>query len=234
MSFSRHPSLRQVGTLTSSHRGGNASDLADAAHYRGIDLLETDVWYYRGNVEVRHHNRIPYTPILWERWSLALAWPTPPPRLEDLLKQTRADALLFLDFKGNDLRLGPAALEIHRRLAPDHAMAICGRNYPQLDVIANEPDVIPFYSVGKEEEFSEAWSRLQTMQWPAISLSYRLATAERIDQLKSIGTTIICWTVNDQAVIDRLLALGVDGFTSDRTELLTALLEPETAEQEKS
>ena len=47
-------------------------------------------------------------------------------------------------------------------------------------------------------------------------------TKERLEEARSLGLTVIPWTVNDAPTINRLLDLGVDGIISDRPDLVIA------------
>jgi glycerophosphoryl diester phosphodiesterase len=49
--------------------------------------------------------------------------------------------------------------------------------------------------------------------------------AGRVAEAHSLGLRVVPWTVNDPADMERLLAFKVDGMTSDRPDVLRALLE---------
>jgi glycerophosphoryl diester phosphodiesterase len=49
-------------------------------------------------------------------------------------------------------------------------------------------------------------------------------TRERVDEAHRYGVRVYPWTVNDTSEMRRLLDLGVDGITTDRPDLLRALL----------
>lgn len=51
-------------------------------------------------------------------------------------------------------------------------------------------------------------------------------TRERVEEAHRLGVRVFPWTVNDTTEMRRLLALGVDGITTDRPDLLRALLRP--------
>jgi glycerophosphoryl diester phosphodiesterase len=54
---------------------------------------------------------------------------------------------------------------------------------------------------------------------------YQDLNAQRIAEAHEAGLRVVPWTVNATADMERLLALGVDGMTSDRPDVLRALLE---------
>lgn len=49
-------------------------------------------------------------------------------------------------------------------------------------------------------------------------------TAERLEEAHRLGIRVFPWTVNDTTEMKRLLAMGVDGITTDRPDLLRPLL----------
>ena len=227
-----HPGLPSHRPLAIAHRGGNTIEDAQRTIALGCDLIETDIWYRNGHLELRHKHRLGPLPILWERWSLALA--INQLKLDDLLDTIDEDSLLFLDLKGEEEELGPAIVEEMRRTRPGHRIALCGRCYPQLDAVLGEPDVTVFYSVGEEREWPEAWPRLEAMPWPALSLHRKLATPATMDRLNAMGATVVCWAVNTVSDARRLREMGVSGFTSDNLALLRQLVEKGDAALEET
>lgn len=219
----RHPGLPTHRPLAIAHRGGNSIEDARHTIALGCDLIETDIWYRHGHLELRHKHRLGPVPILWERWSLALA--INQLTLADLLDTIDEDSLLFLDLKGDETELGPAIVDEMRRTSPGRRIALCGRSYPQLDAVLAEPDVTVFYSVGESNEWPEAWPRLEAMEWPALSLHRKLATPETMARLRAMNATVVCWDVNTVSHARHLWELGVSGFTSDNLTLLRALVE---------
>ncbi len=203
--------------FASAHRAGNSKEAAIRAIEAGADLIETDIWLHKGRLELRHKRRL--GPILWEKWAVEPGW-NPPYLLRDLLQDVPDDMLIFLDFKGDDQGLGPAVLEELRRFAPDRTVATCGRNYPQLQVIDHAPNIITFYSVGEEEEWPVAQDYIRRSSTPALSLAAELATQERIDWISGLGGPVVCWGVQNPAEMERLRAMGVDGFTTDSRDVI--------------
>lgn len=210
--------------FASAHRAGNTRKHAMRAIEAGADLLETDIWLYKGRLELRHKHTLGPIPILWERWSIAPGW-TPRYTLRDLLEDVPEDILLFLDFKGTEMELGPEVLKELQRSAPDRVVAICGRNYPQLQTIAEAPNILCFYSVGEEKEWPIAQKLIAESNYPALSIEASLATPERMDWINGIGGTVVCWNVQSEQQMQELRALGVDGFTTDSHDLLARIRE---------
>ena len=57
----------------------------------------------------------------------------------------------------------------------------------------------------------------------AVTVDYRGLTAEALAWLHTAGLTVIVWTVDDPATMRALIALGVDGITTNRPDLLAAV-----------
>jgi len=209
--------------LAIAHRAGNDLDYAREAFRAGADLIETDVWSYRGRLELRHVKTMGPMPLLWDRWLLEPGWRR---RLVlgDILRELPVEARLFLDLKGNDPDLGRKVVEAIQREQPNHEQRrtpiLCGRNWRQLVPFSGNPDVVTFYSVGSDEELAAVWDRLRRMPSPAISIHCRYLIPEVIGRLKDLNTTIVTWPINSITSARRLHDLGVDGFTSDNAWLI--------------
>lgn len=205
--------------FVSAHRAGNSRQAAIRAIEAGADLIETDIWLHKGRLELRHKQTLGPIPILWEKWAIEPGW-KPRYLLRDLLRDVPDDVLIFLDFKGEEQGLGPAVLEELRQSAPDRVVATCGRNYPQLQSIDGAPNIITFYSVGEEKEWPVAQDLIQRSATPALSIAAELATQERIDWITSLGGPVVCWGVTNPEEMQRLRAMGVDGFTTDSRDVI--------------
>ena len=53
---------------------------------------------------------------------------------------------------------------------------------------------------------------------------YRNAKGDDVAAAKALGLTVIPWTVNERADMERLIALGVDGIISDYPDRLRAVM----------
>jgi len=59
-----------------------------------------------------------------------------------------------------------------------------------------------------------------SLQCVSLHLDYRLVTADRVKQIKSVGMSLLAYTVNDRDEAKRLLDLGVDAVFSDIPDLI--------------
>jgi glycerophosphoryl diester phosphodiesterase len=58
------------------------------------------------------------------------------------------------------------------------------------------------------------------------SPDFATLTRERYETARRLGLRIIPWTVNEQADIERLIELGVDGIITDYPDRVRAPLKP--------
>ncbi len=65
--------------------------------------------------------------------------------------------------------------------------------------------------------FARRWVR-------CAQLPVRLATAPILARARAAGLAVHVWTVNEEAVMNALLDLGVDGIMTDQTEMLRRVL----------
>lgn len=218
----RHPALPVERPLMIAHRAGNSVALAGEAIAAGADLIEVDLWRHRSRLEIRHVKTMGPVPLLWDRWELHPGW-GPRFQLAALLERVPVEQLLFLDLKGEDPELGPEIVRTIRTLQPERRIILCGRTWPQLDRLVDDPDVCLFYSVGSDEELAQIWSRLRLMAHPAVSINRRYVTADLMQRFKEIGTTVVSWSINTLDDAKRFHEMGVDGFTSDNLELIRSV-----------
>lgn len=220
---STHPILPDHRPLAIAHRGGNSLEAAREAIAIGADMLETDIWPFRGRLEVRHVKTIGPLPIYWEKWYVDSVGGRQM-RLRELLEGVPACVRLFLDLKGKNPNLGKRVLQEIAELQAEREIIMCGRTWSQLDPIEALPNVHVFYSVGEAPELAKVWSRLEKQRSPAVSIHHGLLTDDTIARLHALGTTIVAWTVNDPAIAKALWERGVDGFTSDNAGMLARIV----------
>jgi glycerophosphoryl diester phosphodiesterase len=95
------------------------------------------------------------------------------------------------------------------------------------------PELATFYSRRAGLVFFLAlWSGLSGFYVPRHNMlaipprlgRLRLVTPAMLRAARRLDTSVIVWTVNDPAEMERLLALGVDGIITDRPDLLAPLI----------
>lgn len=219
-----HPALPDHRPFIVGHRAGNHLPKVERAVRRGVDMIEADVWRYRSRLEVRHLKTLGPLPILWDRWELAPGW-TPRLNVRELLAATPPDLPVMFDLKGEDPNLAPSIVTTMREEFPDRPIIMCTRFWIQLDRIREEPDVHRIYSVGDQKERDAIFSRLETLEHPAVSIHRNLITPALMRRFDEVGATVISWGATTRAEADLLISLGVDGLTVSEGPLQTWLLE---------
>ena len=212
--------------LTIAHRAGNDPALARAAHEAGADLIEIDVWLYRGRLEVRHTMTMPLLPLLWDRWSIAPGW-RPRLLLEELLDALPPDAGIMLDLKGNDARRPAAvlrALDAHPRTG---LVTVCSQNWALIDAFGGGPRIALIHSVGKVRHLRRLLPHLASHKGVApvaISIHQRLLNPVTVRALKDVAVHVMTWPTNDAARARALIAWGVDGIIIDDIDVLREIV----------
>ena len=219
-----HPALPDHRPFIVGHRAGNHLPKVERAVRRGVDMLEADVWRYRSRLEVRHLKTLGPLPILWDRWVLAPGW-TPRLHVRELLAATPPEMPIMFDLKGEDPNLSPSIAESIRSGFPDRDIIMCTRFWIQLDRIRDMPDVYRIYSVGDVKERDAVFTRLESMEHPAVSIHRNLVTPALMRRFDEVGATVISWGATTRAEAELLISLGVDGLTVSEGPLQTWLLE---------
>ena len=62
--------------------------------------------------------------------------------------------------------------------------------------------------------------RLKRCKADFVSPHYLLCTGEFVRRMKREGYPVFVWTVNDEKIMDRMIALHADGIISDRPDIL--------------
>ncbi len=218
--------LTHVRPLAIAHRAGNHPTRASVACEAGADIVELDVWRYRGRLEVRHTKTIWGIPLLWDRWSVELGW-RPRLFLDNALAAIPSGTGVMLDLKGRAPELPGDILRALDRSPRRGTVAICSQNWALVDTFADHPQIIAIHSVGRARKLPSLFRHLRTREpagGAAISIHQRLLTEESVRSLKTIASTIITWPINDVERAHELAEWGVDGMISDEIEVLRAIV----------
>jgi glycerophosphoryl diester phosphodiesterase len=202
-----------------AHRAANSLPRLREAVAAGADIVEADVWLHRGRLEVRHSKTAGPLPVLWDRWSLERL-SAQPFELIALLTALPPGTRLMLDAKGVNPGLPGLVTRVARDVRPDMRLLICSQNWSQLERFRPYSDVDLVHSIGNRRQLAAAWPVLHDAGYVAISIHARLLTPDVVTRLKRHVAAVITWPVNTAVQLERVLALGVDGFTSDNLALV--------------
>lgn len=173
------------------------------------------------------------------------------PALADALDLIRGRAMLNLDLKEPDTLDDVLAL-VRERVATESCIVSCLHAGCLARLAAAEPAIPRFLSYPPDygNASRKAWLtpavdavvtmmrlsmpfRLRRMirgiPDPGVTLFSRLITPRLVDLAHGLGLQIYTWTVDDLAEMQRLIAMGIDGITSNRPDLLAQLVEDTSA-----
>jgi len=203
------------GPLLVAHRAGNDLHALRAAEQAGVDLVEADVWWWRGRLEVRHSKTMGPIPLLWDRWMLAPGW-TRRLTLEALVRATQPGTELMLDLKGSASELPGLVLDAMARDAPGRAYTVSSQWWDQLQPFEGVEQARAVYSIGNERMREAIEVRLGGRVADGIAIHERMLTAARVERLRELASTLFSWPINDRRRFDELVGWGVNGIISDR------------------
>lgn len=209
--------------LTVAHRAGNDVLTLHKAYAAGVDLVEADVRYRSGRLEVRHTKTMGPVPLLWDRWALSPGW-TSQFLLQDLLGATPVHCELMLDVKGGGEHFPREIVRVVRELMPDREYSVCSQYWGLLSAFHEDPHARIIHSIGSSAMLRDVLPRLEGHRSDAVSIHKKLLTPAVVDDLLRRVSLIMTWPVNRETDLRRLQSWGVNGFISDRLELLRVLI----------
>lgn len=242
----RHPYLDHDGPIAFAHRGGGleAPENSLAAFIRAIDLgyryIETDVQLTADGKLIVFHDPVldrltdgqgGVDALPWSAISQArIAGKEPIPLLEEVLERW-PDLRLNIDPKSDRAALAlAAALRRHGALGRVCVGSFSGA---RLNRLRRElgPDLC---SSGGPAQVARTWFTARglplgrpatdCLQVPVRHFGLPVITPAFIETAHRQGLLVHVWTVDDEAEMERLLDMGVDGLISDRPTLLRDVL----------
>ncbi len=208
--------------LAIAHRYGNELHALRAAEQAGADMIELDVWRYRGRLEVRHSKTLGPAPVLWDRWSLTHGW-APRLHLAHVLEAAAPGTHLMLDLKGTEPHLPGDVLRLLHRLAPERPVTVCSQSWHLLEGFREAPGVRVAHSVGNARQLARVFAKLTWHDQHAISIHRRLLSPPLVRALRAVAPLVMSWPVNTPDTLAELRRWGVNGMISDNLALLRQL-----------
>jgi glycerophosphoryl diester phosphodiesterase len=219
-----------------AHRGapsvapGNTSAALVAALVLGVDLIEVDLHATAdGHLVLWHDPTIPsgQGKLTIARHSLARLRQIDLGRgerlieLRDAMELARDRAGLLIDLKADGLAHGIVATA---RECAFERLAVCGHYWSTLRLLRSlAPTVAIAFTINRSWQRVAAWPYLRRGDAHAVTINHRQLTHARVAQYRALNLAVIAWTVDDPTLMRRLLALGVDGITSNRPDLFATL-----------
>ena len=155
------------------------------------------------------------------------------PRLAEVL-QSWPGLRFVIEFKPSEPAIADATLEVVRQTGMARRVLFASEHLPPIARVRSVAPQIPTNLAAPEIfAFTQAlWSgappdalRGDALQIPPEHRGLRLATQEVVAAAHRNGLEVHVWTINQQAEMQELLALGVDGIITDFPGRLLALLQ---------
>lgn len=209
---------------------GNTRRSILAALEFGVDLVEIDLhhssdgrlvlWHddavpHRGrHLEIREHTFADLAAAVTEEYGEELV------DLDRALGIAAGRAGLMIDLKTHGLAEHISAVLKKGEFSP---AVVCGEYRDDLRLVRR---LTP--GVGISLTLDGRWSdregpRLADIDTPAVTAAWSIADRGFVEQLHRRGIAVLVWTVDEVALMRRLLDLGVDGLTSNRSDLFSRL-----------
>jgi hypothetical protein len=208
--------------LLIAHRAGNHLEQLKPAAVAGAQIIEIDVWFHRGRVEVGHDKTLGPIPLRWDRWSLALGR-SRKLVVRDILERFPPDATPMFDLKGTDPRLPDALQRAIEEHFAERAYTVSSQNWSYLDEFLGATGAHVIRSVGSTEMLQQMRRDLEAWTGAGIGLNVDLLSDEVISELGAATPLIVTWTVNDLERARDLVGRGVSGIITDRLEVIRAM-----------
>ena len=197
-----------------AHRAGNDPDAAWRAA-EVADLVELDVHWYRGRIEVRHAKRLWGTRRLWEKWYVL---PAGGQRrvLADVLAKLAPEVHLLVDLKGWNPRLATA---VRSAIDGRPHTTVASKSWWLLRPFTASPSVRTLRSVGTRLRLAAARRLPLPRGVDGTVVHERLLTREVTAELKARGE-VLAWALTSRERIEQLARWGVSGIIVDDLGLL--------------
>ena len=228
--------IAQHALLRIAHRGaptvapGNTGAAIRAALDLGVDLVEVDLHATAdGHLVLWHDPAIPSggqkLPIarhhLAALQQLDLGGGERLLELREAMDLARDRAGLLIDLKAPGLA---QAIVAQARAQQFARLAVCGHYWSSLRLIgALDPAIGIALTINRAWQRLAAWPFLRRGQAHAVTINWRQLSRVRVARYRALGLVVIAWTVDDPALMRRLLALGVTGITSNRPDLFASI-----------
>lgn len=97
---------------------------------------------------------------------------------------------------------------------------------PEIAISPQRRALLAFILAARTRRRPPAWlQRYAALQVPASVRGVRLVTRPFVESAHELGLAVHVWTVNDEAEMARLIAIGVDGIMTDEPSVLVACYE---------
>jgi len=137
--------------------------------------------------------------------------------LADGLDAVRGSAALLIDLKADGL--AEQIVETIRACGEQPGV-VCGHFWESLREIKRRAP-----EIGTSLTLDHRWRQrygddvIERIDMDAVTVDWRILDAAFIERCHACGLAVLAWTVDDLTLMERLLAMGVDGLTSNCPDL---------------
>ena len=208
--------------LLIAHRYGNKLHLLDAAIAAGADVIEVDVWFHRGDLEVGHDKTLGPVPIRWDRWSLALGH-TRELRVPEVVARFPEHIEPLFDLKGTDPRLPAALRALIDQHLPGRSYIVASQNWDYLEQFLEAPHARVVRSAGSARALRRVQDDLADWAGDGAGFNHKLLNPGTVQALRHHTSLVLTWTVNDLERARQLTDAGVTGIITDNLDLIRTI-----------
>lgn len=204
-----------TGLHSVAHNSGDRVESANQALAYGADVIEIDVVALDDRLYAAHQVPVPFLgphvfrgPTLEEIWTVA--------SLADVVK---------LDLKQSSPAFLDLLVSFLDKYGEDHQVMIASGEVPVLQSLEERwPDAFRLLSVPNREVMDALQADPELVALiDGVTIQEQLLDHETATWLEAQALYVLAWTVNDLERVNALIALGVDGITTDNLALMRLL-----------
>jgi glycerophosphoryl diester phosphodiesterase len=198
-----------------AHNSGARTDAILEALVYGADLIEVDVVEVDGVLRAAHTRPLP---IVGQRWFRG-------PTLEHVWTAAYQADAIKLDLKETTPKFVGLVVEFINSRPEGRPVLVASRETWILRALrVRAPQAILLKSVADAETIEELRQNQSLVSViDGITVRHSLLDEETAVWLQHEGLLVFAWTVNDMTRVNELMALGIDGVTSDNLAILNLL-----------
>jgi glycerophosphoryl diester phosphodiesterase len=229
------------GLQVVAHRAGNDPDALRAALAAGADLVEADVYAFRGRIEVRHARTLgPWSSRRFEvdRWRPRLiAAAQPRPLLRDIVIAAGSAAPLMLDIKGAARSAGSVGYQVAAawdEARPGGPLTVSAQAWAALGAFLTKPTrpggrlrpregVTAVLSAGTARQAAVVAARAAAIEGAGIGLPAGLLNRSRARAMREVTDTLFCWGLATREQVRQAHEWGVTHAIVDDVSVALAV-----------
>jgi hypothetical protein len=209
--------------LLVAHRSPGTLAQCRAVADAGATVFEVDVQIWRGRLVVSHYLPVLRTAVRRDGWRFVRGWHE---RREPLLAHVAAlvppDRVVLLDLKETELgRRAELLAAVAATLPSSGRYLACTPIADDLEVLRDK-GFSTWRTIGDRRQLDAVLAG-ERLADDAVTVNHKLLSRAVVDRLHVLSNTVVAWTVNDVRRAVWLRDNGVDGVTTDSTDVMREL-----------